>query len=338
MNFQRAVLLLSVPGMLAQTWTVQQSGTSASLRGISAVTSAVAWASGSNGTWLRTTDGGATWQGGSVPGGAGLDFRDVYAVDARTAFLLSSGDGPKSRVYKTVDGGEHWSLQFENLDRRKGFFDAFAFWNGESGLLLGDPVDDHFVVLLTENGGITWQRQKSPPALRTEGAFAASGTCIAVHPGGLAWFGTGGIGGARVFRSNDGGHTWMAFSTPVRNDASSAGIFSLAFSDGRNGVAVGGDYAKPSQDAGNIAITTDAGETWIEPPGSRPKGYRSAVAVAARRGVWIAAGTSGSDISTDGGRSWKPFDTAAYNAVSLLPDGDGWAAGPKGAVARLKLR
>jgi hypothetical protein len=165
---------------LAQTWIAQPSGTNASLRGVSAVSPAVVWASGAGGAYLRTLDGGATWQSGLVPGAADLDFRGVQALDGQTAWLMSSGPGEKSRIYMTADAGGHWSPLYTNPDA-KGFFDAVAFWDARRGVVLGDPVDGQFVILTTGDGGHTWQRRKLPAALPNEGAFAASNSCLRVR-------------------------------------------------------------------------------------------------------------------------------------------------------------
>src|SRR5262249_53163083 len=114
----------------------------------------------------------------------------------------------------------------------------------------------------------------------------------------------------------------------------SAGIFSLAFRDGKHGVAVGGDYAKAGDELHNIAVTSDGGETWTEPSRQHPKGFRSAVVYVAGSSIWIATGPSGSDYSSDHGQTWRPFDTGDYNAISFAADGTGWAAGPKGRIAK----
>jgi photosystem II stability/assembly factor-like uncharacterized protein len=325
--------LLSWP-LAAQTWIAQASGSTASLRGISAVSDTVAWASGTNGTYLKTVDGGKTWKAAKVPGAADLDFRAIHAFDDKTAFLLSIGNGEKSRIYKTTDGGERWSLLYTNPDP-KGFFDALAFWDETHGILLGDPVDGHFVIMTTDDGGESWHRQKTPAAVQGEGAFAASNSCLTLHGAREVWFGTGGPGGARVFHSTDAGQTWTVAKTPIRNDGASAGIFSLAFSDSRHGIAVGGDYNKPPETTGNIAITSDGGKTWTAPAGAAPTGFRSAVGHVDSLKMWIAAGTSGSDFLPDDGIAWKQFDTGNYNAIDSAPGPPAvWAVGPKGAIAR----
>lgn len=324
------VLLISLAAAQAQTWTPHASGTTASLRGISVANAKVVWASGTGGTYLETTDGGASFRAGVVPGAEKLDFRGVHAVDPRVVYLLSSGEGEKSRIYKTSDAGKQWTLQFTNSDAR-GFFDAIAFWDARHGIVLGDPVAGRFVILTTGDGGEHWVRQPGPLALPNEGAFAASNSCLTVMGDREVWFASGGPGAARVFHSKDRGLTWTVAATMIRNDSASAGIFSLAFSDAKHGVAVGGEYTKAGEALHNVSVTSDGGRTWIEPSGGHPNGYRSAVAFWKTLGVWIATGPSGSDVSNDNGATWKAFGTDGYNAL-----GAGWAVGPKGAVAEFR--
>jgi photosystem II stability/assembly factor-like uncharacterized protein len=319
--------------VLAQNWTPQTSNTTASLRGVSAVNQKVVYASGSGGAWMVTRDGGATWRAAKVPGAEQLDFRAIQAVDEHTVYLLSIGNGDKSRLYKTGDGGEHWDLLLTNPDA-KGFLDELAFWDALHGIILGDPVDGEFAIFTTADGGRHWIRQHAPPSVAGEGAFAASNSSLAVMGSADAWFGTGGPGGARVFHSRDAGKTWTVAPTPIRNDAAASGIFSLAFADARHGAAVGGDYSKAGEDLKNLAITSDGGLTWSEPAG-RPKGFRSAVAWLEATQAWLVTGTSGSDISTDGGNTWKNFDSGNYNALSIAAGKAAWAVGPRGRIAVL---
>jgi photosystem II stability/assembly factor-like uncharacterized protein len=326
-------LLLIAAAAFAQTVTVQTSGTTASLRGVWAVSDQVVWASGTRGTYLRTTDGGAHWTAASVPDAEKLDFRDVQGVDANTAYLLSIGKGATSRVYKTIDGGAHWTISLQNSDD-DGFFDEMAFWNPRHGILVGDQVGGQMVVMATEDGGATWKRLQMPPALPGEGAFAASGTGITVLGDNDVWIGTGGKDATRVYHSGDSGRTWIVVATPIRADSGDAGIFSLAFEDTQHGIAVGGSYRKFNETTGVIAVTSDGGKTWNAPVGMPPNGFRSAVAYVADRKVWIAAGTSGADISTDGGKNWKQFDTSNYNALSFASGRVGWAVGPNGRIAK----
>jgi photosystem II stability/assembly factor-like uncharacterized protein len=292
----------------------------------------VAWVSGTRGTFGRTTDGGETWAVGTVPGAGALDFRDVEAFGADTAYLLSAGPGGDSRVYKTTDGGKTWGLQFKNAEP-KAFFNAIAFWDEKHGIALSDPVDGRFVLIVTDDGGATWvplPEKSRPEALPKEGAFAASGTCLVTRGESDVWFCTGGARTTRVFRSTDRGKSWNVSETPLRAGIESAGVFSIAFRDDRNGVIVGGDYRKPDGTDATCAVTTDGGKTWK--PVENPPPFRSGVAWAKDR--WVAVGTSGSDVSGDAGTSWKPLDRERYNSVAFTATGAGWAVGPNGRIAK----
>lgn len=329
-NFSLAVALAFCAASPAQTWVIQQSGTEASLRGLGALNTRVVWASGTGGTFLNTNDGGAHWRTGKVPGAERLDFRDLHVANANTVYLLSIGAGEQSRIYKTTDAGATWKLLFTNPDP-KGFLDALAFWDARHGIVVGDAVDGHAGVFTTEDAGEHWTRRKPPAAIPNEGSFAASGTCLVVQGKRNVWFATGGKDAARVFRSLDGGLTWDVAVTPIRNDGPSAGIFSIGFSDTHQGMIVGGDYSKPADATKNIAVTLDGGRTWTVPAGA-PNGFRSAVVHVPSRKMWIAAGTSGSDVSYDNGATWKTFDTGAFNSIAFA-GGAGWAVGPRGRVA-----
>jgi photosystem II stability/assembly factor-like uncharacterized protein len=316
-------------------WTSQASGVTARLRGVSAVNDRVAWASGANGTVLRTADGGATWQTLPIPGAETLDFRDIDAISETTAYTLSIGPGPASRIYKTSDGGAHWVLQFTN-DDPKAFFDAMAFWDANRGLAVSDSVDGRFVIIITRDGGRTWTRVPAdtlPPALPNEGAFAGSGTNIAVIGGDRAWIGTGASTRCRVLRTADGGRTWSVADTPLAASAS-AGIFSVAFRDRLHGMTVGGDYRKEQDAADNAAVTSDGGATWQAVTGLG--GFRSVVATVPGMKLWIAVGPSGSDMSTDEGRTWQAIDGAGYHAFSVARRARvGWGVGERGSIGKL---
>jgi photosystem II stability/assembly factor-like uncharacterized protein len=172
------------------------------------VSERVAWASGAGSTVLRTDDGGKTWQKITVTSDT-LDFRDIDAINAETAYALSIGNGPASRIYKTTDAGKTWTLQFKNEDP-KAFLDAMSFWDPNHGIAFGDSVDKQFCILTTADGGRTWSRVPAtnlPPAQENEGAFAASGTNIAVFGKSHAWIGTGAAAKSRVLRTTDGGRT-----------------------------------------------------------------------------------------------------------------------------------
>jgi len=290
-----ALLLVAATVAAQSRPRVQLSNTTENLRGASAVSREIAWASGTHGTYLRTTDAGLTWISAQVPDAATLDFRAVVAFSADEAFLMSSGLGDQSRIYHTSDAGKNWQLQFTNTDP-KGFFDSMAFWDRTHGVVLGDPIPDEsgkpkFELLLTDDGQ-TWRPippSQLPPALEGEGAFAASNTCLSIlsrNSGASAprqqdsdrnlWFATGGKF-ARVFHSPDRGLTWRVFETPILHGPDSAGIFSIVFRDSTHGVIAGGDYKHPNDDGPNLAFTEDGGKSWTLSP-IHPLAFFSAAA------------------------------------------------------------
>ena len=315
-------------------WTEQASGVTAGLRGVSAVDARTCWASGSGGTWLRTTDGGATWTAGVVPGAEERDFRDVEAFDADRALLMAVAS--PAEFWLTQDGGVTWRLAWR-LDHPDVFLDAMDFWDHRRGLAWGDPIDGSFCVLTTETGGRSWSRvpaDRLPEPFEGEAGFAASGTCVAVGARGRAWIATGGSH-ARVLRTEDWGATWTTHDTPMLAGEPSNGGFSIVMLDDGRGALVGGDYANPDTRAGSAAYTTDDGRTWTLCSGELP-GYRSCVAEVGS-GFLLAVSKAGVS-SSEGGREWMPLEGPALYALDVVREertvARGWGTGAGGQVVR----
>ena len=324
----------------ATQWQPVTVPSKASFRGLSAVDENIVWVSGTEGTVLRTTDSGKTWEALKVPKAEDLDFRGIRAFDDKTAVVMSSGPAEKgeARVYRTNDAGKHWALVLE--EKAKGaFFDAIAFWDAKHGILMGDPVDGLFMIYTTGDGGETWQRaptEKMPPALPNEGAFAASNSCLALVGPGYAWFATGGATVSRVFRSTNGGEAWMVFNTTLRPTNASTGIFSLVFEGELHGMAVGGDYAKPDTAFPNPFVANDGGRAWRGMGGSQGRFLSSIVyAPSATRipGSFVAAGPGGI-FKLGPGAQWVQQSDLNINVLAFPSANVGWAAGPKGVIAR----
>ena len=322
-------------------WMPQTSGSTAELRGVAVFDSTRAWATGADGTVLRTLDGGRSWDRVKIPGGEKLDFRDVEILPGGPVLVLSSGPGDLSRVYRTTDGGKTWSLVHTNPDK-DGFYDAMAFWDDKQGVVLGDPVSGRFVTRLTSDGGLTWS---SPPpgaiseAFKGEGAFAASGTCLTVLKGTMqGWFVTGGARVSRVYRTIDRGRSWSSSANPQPAGNASSGLFSVAFLDGKTGFAVGGNYKEPTLAGLNGTRTADGGRTWQPAPVSMSGFFSAVVAVPATAPApvtrLVAVGPTGTAVSVDRGLTWQKVDTTPLNAVAFSHPGTGWAVGPKGTIVR----
>jgi photosystem II stability/assembly factor-like uncharacterized protein len=268
-----------------------------------------------------------------------LQFRDVFAVDDAVAYLLASGPGARSRIYKTTDGGRHWQLQFKNADS-SAFYDCFAFWDASRGIAFSDEVAGRFMIRVTEDGGGHWTRMAPdalPPAQPGEGAFAASGTCVATLDRGRAWIGTGAADTARVLHTRDFGRSWDVVVTPLAGGRTS-GSAAIVFRDSLRGIVLGGDVADANARSDNVAVTRDGGRTWR--PGGRPTfagAVYGAAAIPGRPGWVVAVGPRGLDYSTDDGMSWKNLDTLAYWSVGFGSSTRGWAVGPSGRIRLIKL-
>ncbi len=324
----------SPPPISRAHWLPVTTGSSATLRGVHAVDGDTVWATGSDGTVLRTIDGGRSWTNFSV--GPGLEVRDVHAFDAQTAYVLVVTE-PAS-ILRTTDGGKTWEELYRS-PHEEAFLDSFTFLDRQRAIVFGDPIDGRFLVLTTGDGGRKWTSADPIPAARAgEAAFAASGTCV-VSVGESAWIGTGGMA-SRVLRSTDGGRSWEATSSSMISGEPTTGIYSVAFRDTKHGVLVGGDYTKPDEAYRNAAYTSDGGNTWTGVvDGSQPRGQRAAVAWGpGRRHTLITVGSSGTDYSLDGGRTWAPLSEKGYFALSFAPTAEGWAVGAGGRAARLIYR
>ncbi|MFZ2022810.1 MAG: hypothetical protein ACLPZY_13310 [Terracidiphilus sp.] len=363
-------LLLSFCGLARAQWDLEDSHTTADLRGIHNVGGGVAWASGTNGTVLRTEDGGYLWQACTIPPGAEhLDFRGIQAFDANTAIVMSSGKGDLSRLYKTTDGCQTWKLVFTNPDK-DGFWDAVQAGDPEfptSGrggadraLILGDSVNGQLRIWEWNEG---WEERELELSYQVrskgelgEGSFAASNSVLQLartpqlDP---TW--------KYAFRFASGTATRSYISivrdestptcepcreessrveTPMSQNSETAGIFSFDFRSDLVGVAVGGDYKKPDDTTRAAACSSDGGLSW-KLATTPPHGYRSAVAYDAAVKTWITVGPNGTDISTDDGKSWRAVhpDTGLHEA----PDADrNWNAlslpfvvGPNGRIGKL---
>lgn len=319
----------------------QVSGATAVLQAVSAVSERVAWVTGHSATVLRTTDGGATWERLTVTGAdSGLQFRDVHARDARTAWVLAAGPGERSRIYRTDDGGATWALQFRNEDPNA-FYDCFAFFDRRRGVVVSDAVDGHLVIRLTGDGGRHWEAAAPaalPDAFDSEGAFAASGTCLVSVGSRHAWIGTGTAVGSRVYRSDDGGRSWRVAEVPVVSGAAS-GVASVAFRDARMGVALGGRIAVAADTSNHVAVTRDGGVTWTRAgrPAFAGAVFGSAWVPGVRTPTLVAVGPGGMSASGDDGATWTSLSTNAYWAVGIASPRAGWAVGPRGRITKLRF-
>jgi photosystem II stability/assembly factor-like uncharacterized protein len=274
-------------------------------------------------------------------GADSLEFRDVHAASASTAWLLAAGPGERSRIYRTTDAGGSWTEQWVNREPQ-GFYDCMDFWDERRGFVYGDAVDGGLRVLVTSDAGASWDLVPSsslPTALPGEGGFAASGTCAIAGEGGRGWIAAGNAPRARVFSTSDYGRSWQAADAPVVA-AEAAGLTSIAMADATRGMAFGGHLAEQTNNGTKVARTQDGGRTWsavsVAPI---PGAIYGGVHVPGTSGrVFVVVGPGGSAVSLDGGNSWSRVDTRAWWGVGSGGPDATWITGPQGRVAKLRLR
>lgn len=311
-------------------WKQFQSPGKASLRGLSPLSDQLCWASGSGGTWLKTEDGGVSWQTGTVAGLDTVDFRSIHAFDAQTAVAASAGQ--PAVIYRTEDGGKTWHKVHQ--EGGEAFFDAIQFIDAQRGYVLGDPVGGKWMILETLDGGRSWHSLANlPDAVIGEAAFAASSSSLLADSEGLV-FATGGTV-SRLHRYAFASQSWgVRELTDMLQGKPSQGVFAATSLPGEGGlVLVGGDYLQPDFRFANALLVL--GEVTIS-TSEGPAGYRSGVAYLPEQGWVVAVGPGGSDYSSNGAHSWQPFSQTGYHAVKVAPGGKAlWASGGQGRLGKL---
>lgn len=304
----------------AQSYTLKPltSGQNTSMRGLSVVTDQLAWVSGSNGHVGKTLDGGKTWTWMQPKGYEKLDFRDIEAFDSENAIIVNAGS--PAYILLTADGGKSWKEVYQNADSLI-FLDGMDFWDRQQGIIFGDPIAGKMQLLKTNDGGLSWtniSQQLKKEMTVGEAGFAASGSSIRTQPGGKVWVASGGKV-ANIYYSANYGKSWKVYPCPIIQGGNSTGTFSIAFYDAKKGIAVGGDYLKDKQNENNVLLTDDGGKTWSKPQ-SPLGGYRSGVTYVTDQ-LCFATGSSGTDVSSDGGKNWTTISTLNFNAVQRAKTG-----------------
>jgi photosystem II stability/assembly factor-like uncharacterized protein len=311
----------------SQTVSTLTSGTKTSIRGLSVVNDRVIWASGSNGMVARSLDSGKTWKWLQVKGFEKIDFRDIEAFNETSAVIMAIAE--PAYILKTIDGGETWKVVYEN--KTKGMFlDAMEFWNDESGIVIGDPVNKKFFISRTFDGGTSWRDipfQNRPEADSGEACFASSGTNIRALAKDEACFISGGLRSRLFIRDRK-------IDLPILQGKESTGTNSIAIKKKNTFIVVGGDFTQKDSAKLNCFITTNAGKTWTA-PAIGPHGYRSCVEYLGKSN-WICCGLNGVDYSADNGKIWHLISDESFNVCRRAKEGRGvFFAGANGKIGKL---
>ncbi|MVZ61044.1 WD40/YVTN/BNR-like repeat-containing protein [Sphingobacterium humi] len=304
-----------------------------SFRGLETYKEKVIWVSGSRGTVGKSVDAGKTWQWVNPKGYEGFDFRDIEVFSAREAVIVNAGS--PAVILHTKDGGKTWKEVYRD-ERKEIFLDGMDFL-GKTGYIYGDPIDGAFQLLKSTNKGKSWQDVSKHIILfaeAEEGGFAASGTGIQVFPN-RVYMASGGRYSS-FYNRNDKENSLDVTDVPIWSGESGTGIFSIDFLNPNEGIAVGGNYMADKDNRNNILLTKDAGKTWQKP--QQPVGgYRSCVKYISPH-VLVATGTSGTDLSRDGGQTWTNISPGSFNVIAVSKSGKHiYLAGSNGNIERLDL-
>ena len=325
--------------------TPQNSQTKSLLQAISIIDAQNVWVSGHKGTYAHTSDGGNTWVASVMLDADTLQFRDLHAFNKQEILLMSAGSGKLSQIRKTTDGGQNWQITYL-MEDSIGFLNTIEFWDEQQGLAYGDAINGELFVLKTTDGGDSWNRidpAKLPPALGSEGGFAASGTCIATGPNGKAWIGTGAGERPRVLYTSDYGDTWQSISTPIVS-GEAAGIASINFWDETTGFIAGGDLSMPDVYTRNVAFTVNGGTVWSLATHPIMKGGIYGTGLITYRDAEYAfvCGPKGINYTPDFGVQWDSLSSENYWALDFYDgeggDAVGWATGTDGKILQILLK
>lgn len=313
---------------------ILESGKRVSIRGLSVVNDNIIWASGSNGSVARSIDGGNTFIWMQVPGYEKNDFRDIEAFDENTAIIM--GITTPAVILKTKDGGKSWKKVFEDTTRGM-FLDAMDFSNEHYGILVGDPIHNKLFLAQTLDKGESW-KVISPregnlgiEAKQGEAFFASSGTNIKMLSYGYNHFvmASGGKS-SRIF------HGSATDSLPIMQGKESTGANSIAVYKDRKAVVVGGDFTRDSIAHNNCVLFNldmrSPAKFLI--PQTPPHGYRSCVIYLDENNL-LTCGTSGIDISKDGGKNWELISGESFHVCQKAKKGNAvFLAGANGRIAK----
>ncbi len=301
-----------------------------SIRGMSVVTDKIIWVSGNNGAVGKSVDAGKTWQWMTVKNFTQRDFRDIEAFDENTAIIMAVAE--PANILKTTDGGKSWKTVF--TDSTKGMFlDAMEFKN-DKGVVIGDPINNQVFMAYTNDSGNTWVRSplmKDLKAEEGEAFFASSGTNIVTYGPGIPVFVSGGKQSA-IFESSR-----RKLVLPIIQGENSTGANSIAMSPDNqiHGIIVGGDFLKDTARKNNCVLFTMIGQLRFSAPQTPPYGYRSCVEYINRKKL-ICCGTSGVDISDDGGLNWKNISKEGFHVCRKAKNGEAvFLAGANGKIGIL---
>jgi photosystem II stability/assembly factor-like uncharacterized protein len=308
-----------------------------SIRGLSVPSEKVIWASGSKGSIAKSVDGGTNFEWMQVKGYETRDFRSIHAWDEKEAIIVAIAS--PAVVLKTLDGGISWNLVTEILDSNM-FLDAIHFKDADNGWIVGDPIENNIFLLHTKDKGQTWQEvgiDYFKSNVNDGEAFFASSSTNMKHTKDALFMVSGGASS----------RLWINGSPtkiPIIQGTKSTGANSIAIAPNENKlIIVGGDFTKDTLRKNNFLCLTkktnknNQTEWQLANKFQNPNGYRSCVEFIDNNLV-VTCGTSGVDISKNGGQNWNLISNQSFHVVQHQPNRKSvFLAGAGGRIGYLSL-
>lgn len=261
------------------------------------------------------------------------------SLSARNSAGFGMSIASPAKLYRLDNNADKTKIVYQE-NHEKAFYDSLEFWNDKEGIAIGDPTDDCMSIIITRNGGETWEKLDCnvlPKSLEGEAAFAASDSNIAIV-GDKTWVATGGKA-SRILFSPDKGKTWSVYNTSIVQGLETTGIYSIDFYDDLNGFGIGGDYTLPEQNEANKIRSIDGGKTWQLVAQNQNPGYRSCVKYVPNSNAQqlVAVGFNGIDYSKDAGNTWQHLSDEGFYTIRFLNDSIAFAGG-NGKVSKLVFK
>ncbi len=322
MNKVVLVFLLGYSILFSQSYNDENQGKrefeiDCSIRALEVENDSTCWFAGSKNKFGYTKDFGKTWKENIIKYDTfDLEFRSI-SLTTNSVFILSIGS--PALLFKINKKTLNYKLVYFETNE-KAFYDSMQFWDDENGIAVGDPTEDCMSVIITRDGGNTWNKiscEYLPSSKEGEAAFAASNTNISLVDQ-KAFIATGGKE-ANILLGSEYGKIWKKYKTPITHGEKMTGIFSIDNLSMDTAIIAGGNWSSKENKDKAMAITKDKGITWELKENN--SGYVSCVQFIPKTSSLVACSSNGIYYSEDLAENWKKVIEEGYYSLRISENG-----------------
>ena len=288
-----------------------------SIRALGVENDSTCWFVGTKNKFGYSNDFGKTWKENVIKNDTfNLEFRSI-SITTNSVFILSIGS--PALLFKIDKKTLNYRLVYEET-KEKAFYDSMQFWDDENGIAVGDPTENCMSIIITKDGGNTWNKiacENLPIAVEGEAAFAASNTNISLVND-MAFIVTGGKE-ANILVGSDYGKNWKKFKTPIIQGEKMTGIFSVDNLSMDTAIIAGGNWSSKESTVKAMAITVDGNNWKIK---ENNPGYISCIQFVPKTKNLIACSTTGIYYSEDLAESWVKVSEEGYYSFQISKNGE----------------